>query len=302
MAPPVAVPLALLALLGAASPALAPSAGAQSPSGFGWTVPDDLPSRTEDVQAGLERIADAESLDEARRTHRGIAPDLARLASHAVDLAERAGELLGTYRMELDARLAAGNLSDARSIAQAAANLLADEIQPRVDRWAGNRTVVAPGPLRWSDGDLVVAIVLANPPTQGLGALDVELRFESARPTGASVATGRGDATVDRDNRTARVASFSAQALANLEGDRAQRLVLGRVQLEELEPGDRVNATVRVHELVTSGGEEILALGLTGSATVPSTPSGFDLGTWWPLAALGAGAAGVWGIVRRLEV
>lgn len=292
--------LALVALLGAVA-ATAPVQGAGEPGSAPWSIPDDLPERTATITQGLDRIAAAEDIEQARRAHDEIAEPLARTVPHAVDLAGRSGELLGTYATELEAQLAAGNLSDARSVAQAAANLIEDEIQGPVDRWDENRTVVAPGPARWSGDELVVSIVLANPPPEGLGAFDVELAFDASRPTSARAATGQGDATVEPANGTARVASFSAQALANLDKS-GPRVVLGEVQLDPLDEGASVNATAGVHELVTPDGSPVLALGLTGSSTVPKAPGGFDVGAWWPIAAVGAGAVGLVALVRRLEV
>lgn len=301
MVPRVAVPLAWLALLGATAPALALPAGGRAQGDVPWTVPTDLPQAAEDVRAGLDQVADASEIEQARRAHRSIAGDLDALAPHAVDLAGRSGELFATYRTQLARALADGNLSDARSLAGAAANLLEDEIRPRVDRWAVNRTALAPGPVRWSNGDPVVSVVLVNPPGGGLGAFDVGIAFEEARPTDAGAAVGRGEASVDTANRTARVASFSAQALANLDAGR-QRLVLGEVQLDRLEPDRLVNATARVHELVASDGGEVPALGLASSSTVPERPSGLDVGAWWPIAALAVGALVLVALVRRLEV
>lgn len=295
-----ALPLALVALLGAIGPA-APVVGAAQAGSPSWSIPDDLPGRTAAILDGLERLATAEDIEHARRAHDEIAEPLDRTIPHAVDLAGRSGELLGTYATELETQLAAGNLSDARSIAQAAANLVEDEIEPLVDRWAQDRTVVAPGPARWSGDELVLSIVLVNPPPEGLGAFDIELVFDASRPTGAGAATGQGEAIVDRANRTARVASFSAQALANLDKS-GPRIALGEVQLEPTEAGDTVNATAHVNELVTPEGSRVLALGPTGSSTVPERPSGFDVGTWWPLAAVGVGAVALIAGVRRLEV
>lgn len=292
--------LALVALLGAVA-STAPVQGAEEPGSASWSIPDDLPGRTATITGGLDRIAAAEDVEQARSAHAEIADPLERTVPHTIDLAGRSGELLGTYASELEAQLAAGNLSDARSVAQAAANLLEDEIRPLVDRWDENRTVVAPGPARWSGDDLVVSIVLVNPPPEGLGAFDVELAFDASRPTGAHAATGQGETTVDPDNRTARVASFSAQALANLEKS-GPRIVLGEVQLEPPDEGTPVNATAGVHELVTPDGSPVLALGLTGSSTVPKAPDGFDVGAWWPIVAVGAGAVGLVALVRRLEV
>lgn len=299
-APRAPVWLALIALLGTLAPAV-PVQGAGEPGSASWSIPGDLPGRTATIAEGLEQIAAAEDVEQARRAHEEIAEPLARTVPHAIDLAGRSGELLGTYASELEAQLAAGNLSDARSIAQAAANLLEDEIRELVERWDENRTVVAPGPVRWSGDDLVVSVVLVNPPPGGLGAFDVELALDANRPTGASLATGQGEATVDPANRTARVASFSAQALANLEKS-GPRVVLGEVQLEPVDAGSTVNATAGVHELVTPDGSPVLALGLTGSSTAPKASGGFEVGAWWPIVAVGAGAAVLIVGVRRLEV
>lgn len=297
LAGPVMV-LVAASLIPGAVPGLAQTGAAEPPT--------DLSGRVDALGGNLTRIAAADTLEQARAAHRQVLDLAPGVLPHAADLAGRHGELVATLLDELDTQLAAGNLSDARSLAQAAVNTLEDEIVPRVDRWAVNRTAVAPGPIRHGDDGLRVAIVLVNPPPARIGAIDVTLSTGEATPLEATVATGQGEATVDAGNRTARVASFDAQALANLDATSRERIVLGEVTLDAtgLSAGDTLELTVDVQAIADRDGREVLALGLAHQGTVPATEdTGLVPATrWLALGGLVGGAAIVVTWIRRWEL
>lgn len=273
-------------------------------------IPERLPERTETLRAALANVSEAEDLAAARRAHEDVQARAPELVPHARDLMPEDAELLGTYLAELNRSLAEGNLSDARSLAQAAANLVHDELRPRVEAWTVNRTALTAGPLRWaSDGVIVVPLLLVNPPPAGVGAFDASLHVppDRARPVAASIATGQGETSVDRANGTARIAAFDAQQLAHL-GTGTQVVVLGeaRFSAEELTARDTLPVEVRVHGLATPDGQPTPALGLAHAASVPADEHGLvsALGQRWVALGLVAGMAAVSAIVtkRWLEV
>lgn len=269
------------------------------------TLPEDLPGDVTQLAADLARVAEADDLQTARAAHEQVEASAPHVVPHAPDLAGRDGELLATLLDELDAALARGNLSDARSLAQAGANTLEDDIAPAAEQWSTNRTAITPGPPRWSGDRVLVPLLLVNPPPGGLGAVDVEVTA-NATPDRATLATGQGETTIDPTNRTARLASFDAQALANLETNRRETTLLGEVAFgpDALAAGDELKLTVTVRELADPGGHRVLVLGLDETTSVPPEEHGSPLleSRWLAVGGLVLGAAALIALVRRLEV
>lgn len=297
LAPRRAWPLAALGLL-AAAVALG-AADAAEPA-----VPETLGEPAGELASGLAELSDAEELERARQVHRervqGPAEPLQR---YGPDLAGEDGRLLSTYLDRLSTQLAAGNLSDARSLAGAGAQLTADEIRPLAERWDGNRTAVFAGPPEVTDGGLRVPLVLANPPPSGIAAYDASLTVPGAEPVDAATELGRGEIRLDAANGTVRWASFDASSLARLSPRGADRVVLGTAVFadETLSAGSTVTLETQAHEVLDPDGEPIPAVGVDGRREVPETDGGGG-GAWWTLAGVGVAALSLGWWVSRWEV
>lgn len=270
----------------------------------GASVPDQLPADTRALADGLDELAGAEDLAAMRDTHANLTPVAERVLGHAEDLAGREGALLETYLDRLAEQLDAGNRSDAESLARAAATTTRQEVVPAAEAWATNRTAILAGSASWTDEGLSVPIVLANPPPAGVGAVDVEVEIgDEAAPRSASLALGQGETSVDAANGTARLASFDAAALANLDRS-TQRATLGTVVLEPdgLDPGNTVDVEVTPREAATPEGRSTPVIGLAAAVEVPEEAGGLFNTRLLALAGVGAGAALLFGLSRRLEV
>lgn len=289
-----------------------PPAAAGSSADPAERVPEDLPGRVDAFQAGLEEAAeadDAAGLREAVNDSRPLARDLLPLLR---DLQgdDRSGALVAQLWSRLEEAARAGNLSDARSLARSAAGTLADDLAPRVERWDANRTAVTVGHAEPGDsGRIVLPLVVLNPPTGGLGALDADLGVDPARarPVDVSLELGRGRTTVDAANGTARAASFQAEALAGIQTTGAPAAVFARVAVDpvDLDPGDRLDVAVDVNAAADASGDTVLVLSPDGTADVPARTQGFLSSVpagWGGLAAVGLLGAGALVAVRRLEV
>lgn len=287
-------------LAGAALIALAALAAPATGAG----IPQDLPGDARALADGLDRVADADDVPAMRDQRATLTGPLERVLEHAGDLADREGALLATYVERLDEQLAAGNRSDAASLARAAASTTRDTIVPAADAWAENRTALVPGGPSWQGEAVAVPVVLVNPPPAGVGALDVEVHVEDATVTGAEVAVGRGETTVDAANGTARLASFDAAALAKLDAASRERVVVGTVLLDgdELAPGDEVRVDPTTRALATPEGAPAPAIGVADTARVPEASGGLFSERVLAVAGVAAGAAVLVALARRLEV
>jgi hypothetical protein len=266
-------------------------------------VPDSLGDPAGEMHESLQTIADADALDRARQVHADqVVPAREELAPHASDLAPDEGPLLATYLDRLETRLAEGNLSDARSLAGAAAQLVADEIQPRAEHWDENRTALAAGPVQPGENGPKVALVLVNPPPS-LAAYDAELSVTPGAPTSAQVALGQGQTRVHADNGTVRWASFDASAMAHLSPQSTQRVALGQAQLDPagLDPATPVATAVDVNQLSDAEGRPVPAIGLQTERSVPAGDDAVDP-TWLTLGGVGLAAAGLGWWIREWEV
>lgn len=295
--------LGLVAVIAVSALAI-PSQAAGQP----LSVPDSLIEPANRLASGLSRVQDSSSLDQARRVHElRVVPASANLTPYAVDLAGRDGELLGSYLDRLDTQLARGNLSNAQSLAGAAANLVEDEIAPTAARWDSNRTALGIGPLRWTGDRLVASLVLLHPPPASIGAFAAQASLTGATtPVAASLDVGQGDTRIDPGNGTVRWASFDASALARLDTATRSRVALGSVQLDatNLSTGDRVRTDVTVDELADANGKPLVAIGLSGSHEVPAAVSrgiGVPPG-WLALGGVALAAVGLIALARRWEV
>jgi hypothetical protein len=262
-------------------------------------VPESLAEPAEDLRDGLTQVADADTIDEARQAHddavRGPADQLLLYAS---DLADRSGGLLATDLDRLDEQLAAGNLSDARSLASAGAQLVADDVQPVAERWDRNRTALAAGPVQPTEEGPAVALVLVNPPPGSIAAVDASLTLEAATPRSASLALGQGETTVDPANGTVRWASFDASAAASLATDGAQPIALGEARIDPT--ADTIATNVTVHDLLDADGQPTPAIGLASDREVPADGTGLPT-TWLALGGVALGAVGLGWWVQRWE-
>lgn len=291
VAGPVLLALALLAVPTAA--------GAGAPS-----VPEDLPGDARELADRLDATASQEDLAAMRAAHANLTPLAERVLEHAEDLAGRQGALVDTYLERLDEQLDAGNRSDAESLARAAATTTREHLVPAAEAWDVNRTAIAPGTASWTDEGLAIAIVLAHPPPAGVGAVDVEVQVTPpASPEAATLALGQGETSVDQANGTARLASFDAAALANLDRS-TQRATIGTVVLDPdgLEPADTVDLAVTPHEAATPDGRATPVIGLASTVEVPEEGGGLFSTRLLALAGVGAGAVLLFGLSRRLEV
>lgn len=289
----------LAGLAAALLAATVPTASAALPE-----PPQALPDTTEQLVEGLETVADASNLTQARQAHAGVEPLEPRVLPHTKTLAGRHGELAATLMDELEAAIARGNLSDARSLAQAAASTLREDVMPPVERWDRNRTAVTTGPPRWVDDAIHVPVILVNPPPGGIGAFDVEVS-PGGTPTAATLAHGQGEERIDEVNGTARLASFDARALTHLDTTGRASIVLGEITLahDELRPGDTLNTSTELHALADAEGSGVLAVTLASTSHLPAAGEEGLLGPRaWAIGGVVAGALGLVFVVRRLEV
>lgn len=267
-------------------------------------APASLARGARDLQTGLEQLAEAEDLEQARQLHsEHVQPAAGELSGYLEDLAGDDGRLLASYLERTQASLAEGELSDARSLAGAGANLLGDEIVPVAERWDVNRTFVLAGPLQTDSRGLVVPLVLVNPPPAGVAAYDVSLSFPDAQPQDATVEVGRGEVHVDEANATVRWASFDASSMARLGSPGAERVLLGEAILDpgDLEPGDELAVDAQANELLDPEGDPVPAVGSDNQRTVPEPETGLDQ-TWVALGGVGVAALGFGWWVNRWEV
>lgn len=277
-------------------------------SGQPLSVPASLGEPADRLVEGLSTLEDSSSLDEARQVHRErVRPPARNLTPHVVDLAGRDGQLLETYLERLGDQLAEGNLSNARSLAGAARNVVEEDVAPAARQWDGNRTALGIGPLRWLEGDVAGSLVLVHPPPAGIGAFAARAGIQGpTHPAGGSLDVGRGDVRVEPANGTVRWASFDASALARLDGGTRSRIALGTLQLDpsNLSAGDRVHTHVAVEELVDSNGDRLTAIGLAASHEVPArSQSGLGLArNWLAIGGVALGAVGLVYLARRWEV
>jgi hypothetical protein len=286
---------------GLALPVLAAAALAASAA----AVPEALPQAARDLATALDRVAGQDSLGGMQAAHADSADERRAVRPHAEDLAGGDGALLVTLLDRLDEQLDAGNASDAEDLARAAASTTRSHVVPAADTWSRNRTAVGPGEATWQGDRVAVPVVLHNAPPAGLGAFDVELALAGeATPVEADVAVGRGEATVDPDDGTARVASFDPAALANLDPGTGEAAVLGTVLVdgEQVASGDELRAEARPLEVATPDGHRVVTLGLAGNGTVPEPGGELFNGRVLALAGVGVGAVVALAAARRLEV
>lgn len=219
-------------------------------------VPTGLAADTASFRSALDNASKAEGIAGIRAAvgdARQVAPDV---VPHLVALGDADGALLAELWRSLRVEARAGNASNARSLAAAAVDTLEDDLQPRVQAWDANRTTVTPGVPK-ADGD--VPVLLIHPPSAGMGAFDVRVTVNgSTPPKDAAVAVGQGESRIDRANRSARLASFDAQALAGLGTGARDVVVLGHVSY----PADAgtIDLDVDVLELVDPDGRPIPAV------------------------------------------
>lgn len=296
MAPATRLPVLLALGLLATVPA---TVGQQAPI----AVPGSLGEPAAELGQGLSELSEAEDVATARTVHeRSIDPAAAQIRPYAADLADRHGELLATYLDRLATQVAAGNLSDARSLAGAAAGVVDEHLQPAAAAWDGNRTAIAAGPITRSDDGARITLVLVNPPPGGVGAFDASLTVDRATPEQARLSAGQGQTQVDPANGTVRWASFDASAMAHLSADGRDRVALGDALLADPPPaGQTVEAQASVADVTDADGEPMPAIGVTATRTMP-TDEGALPTAWLALAGVGLGAVGLAWWVRGWEV
>lgn len=268
-------------------------------------VPQTLAEPAHDLEAALAELSQAEDLEEARQLHRErVEPTATALMPYAADLAGEDGRLLATYLERLAERLEAGNLTDARSLAGAAADLVRDELLDVAERWDANRTALMAGPLEATDDGWRVSLVLVHPPPSGIAAFDAELAIPEATPREAAVELGQGQTRLDPANGTVRWASFDARSTARLSPQGADRVVLGQATLEPDTPSDteRLATQASVFEVLDPEGREVPVVGLDGARQIPEEGADGASRGWLALAGLGLAATGVGLWVRRWEV
>jgi hypothetical protein len=266
-------------------------------------IPASLAQPSEQLRHGLDQLRDADEIERARQVHADqIQPPADQLAPYLADLAGEDGRLLATYLDRLDQALADGNLSDARSLAGAAANLVDDEVRPLTQRWDANRTALLAGPLTHGSEGLVVPLVLHNPPAAGLAAVDASLTIDAGEPLEAHVEHGQGDTHLDPANGTVRWASFETSSLAELDTHRTDRVLLGRAVVDtDWTPGETTAIQAHAHELLDPEGEPVPAVGVETQRTVPARDEG-SASRWLALAGIGLAGLGLTWWVRRWEV
>lgn len=259
-------------------------------------VPTTLVADTAAFRSALSDAAgaeDASTLRAAVADAGEVAPDV---VPHLVALGGSDGRLVAELWRNLRTEARTGNLSNARSLAAAAVDTVEDDLTPRVAAWDDNRTTVTPGDPSTPGR---VPVVLIHPPPTGLGAFDVRVAVDgSTPPTEAAVAIGQGTSSIDPVNRTARLASFDAKALAGLGSGARDVVVLGHVAYPA-EAGT-VSLDVDVVELVDPDGRSVpavspsadVSVAARGGAGIPANVLAIAL-----VAALGVGGLLV---VRRL--
>lgn len=268
------------------------------------SVPETLGQPAGQLAAGLGALADAEDLERARQLHRErVQPPAEPMQQYAPDLAGEDGRLLSTYLDRLSTQLAAGNLSDARSLAGAGAQLIDDEVRPVAERWDENRTAAFAGPPETTEAGVRVPLVLANPPPSGIAAYDVSLTLPGAEPVDATIELGQGETRLDPANGTVRWASFDASSMARLSPRGADRVVLGAAvfSTDTLSPGSSVTLETQANEVLDPEGRPVAAVGVDGQREVPEDPGGVGE-AWWALAGVGVAAATLGWWVHRWEV
>lgn len=260
-------------------------------------VPTTLLADTGTFRSALANASQGDDLDEIRAAVADAGRVGPAVVPHLVAVADRDGALVVELWRSLRTEARAGNASNARSLAGAAADALADDVIPRVRSWDANRTTVTPGD---PSAPGRVPVVLIHPPPSGLGAFDVRVTADGpASPTDAAVAVGQGRSHLDPANRSARLASFDARALAGLGTTARDVVVLGHVSFAA-EAGT-VGLDVDVLELVDPDGRPVPAV--SPSARVDLSVQGGVLDLPTNVVALGLVATlGVGAVlaVRRL--
>lgn len=267
----------------------------------------ELVAATEHHGSILRNLSTVESMDAAVELVAEAGGNASRVLDALQDLDARDGDLLGNYWEGLRGEVRTGNLSDVRSLARAARGLLDDELLPQLRSWAGNGTFLTPGNAQAAAGGATrVPVLLFHPPPGGVGAFDLEVRVDpdAVRVAGAEAAVGQGEATVDAGNGSARVASFDARALGNLDSG-GVFVTLAHVTVEPRSGGDvPVVLDVHVRELVRPDGTAVPAVTSPGQVVVgddvaigasPTVAVALVV-----VALLGVGAA--WAARRFLEV
>lgn len=313
--------LAAVLLLATAAPATAQtSSAADAPMD---RVPAALLADTVELRRALENASAADGADQLRAAHARAADVAPDVLPHLRTLGASDGELMSAYWTSFDEEVAAANGSDdanatnARSLARAAVRTLRDDLEPRVRAWDRVRTAVTPGAASAAgDGRLRVPVLLLNPPPGGLGAFDVELVAPPGTlvPVAAEVAVGQGQARVEADNGSARLAAFDAQALAGLSSG-VPSVTLGTVTYRVADaapaasPGgldpdpDPSPVVLRVvlHELVDPGADPVPAVAPDGAVSAAAAAGAAGPPAWTALLLVGGlGVAAVWFLRRRL--
>lgn len=228
-------------------------------------VPTSLPGDARTYRSALGNASQAESIDAIRAAVDDagqVAPDV---VPHLVDLGGSDGELLAELWPTLRDEARAGNATNARSLAGAAVDVLDDTLVDRADAWGRNRTTITPG----RTSGTRVPIVLLHPPPSGLGAFEIRVSADDpVAPTGATVAVGQGQTSLDPDNGSAALASFDARALAGLGGASQQAVTLGHVTFPS--GAGTIPVEVEVVELVDPDGRSVPAVSPTGEIKVAS--------------------------------
>lgn len=296
-------PLVALAVLTAGA-GLFPASAA--PPGDQAEVPQGLADATDRLREGLQAVSEADGIEQARQQYeQRVKPHEQTLLPHASDLADRDGDLLTTYLDRLADQLAEGNLTDARSLAQAAANHIRETIRSIVLAWEQNRTSLVAGSVWSTPEGPRVSLVLIHPPPAGIAAFDASLHLEGAIPVSAQLSKGQGQAQVDATNATVRWASFDAASLAGLDASRMERIVLGEAQLDgqKAKDGSAIGTDVEVNQLVDPNGKRVPVIGLAAERSVPEAgedPIVSKAGL--AMVVLGVAGAGLVLWVRRWEV
>jgi hypothetical protein len=283
----------------AATLAVAPLAAGQADE-----VPDTLVTPAENLETGLDRVSEADTVDQAREAHdTDVQPSGQTLRAYAEDLAGDDGRLLVTYLDRLDQALENGNLSDARSLAGAAANHLADAIAPAAQAWDANRTAVLPGPVEVDEDKLTARLVLVNPPVTGVGAWEASLVLPGSEPVEATVTHGQGETEWDPTNGTVRWASFDAQAASGLSSTEDRGLLLGEAtyELGTLEPGDTVRVETQADEVDDADGEPVPAVGVDAERRIQAVDDGLGV-AWLTIAGVLVAGVGLLVWTQRWEV
>ncbi len=230
--------------------------------------PAAIVAATETHRATLENLSTVEDRETAMRLVAAGEDDAHEVLDAVLDLDARDGGLLADYWGSLRTAADAGNLSDVRSLARAARGLVDDEVLPQVRAWSVNGTYLTPGNGQaTAEGRTRVPVLLFHPPPGGVGAFDVEVQVEAGevRIVEARAAVGTGEATVDGANGTARVASFDAKALGNLDAG-GDFVTLAHVVLEPRSEGEDLPAVVDIdlRELADPDGRSVPAVTSSG--------------------------------------